>query len=99
MTTFSQLVDEMIVETRRPDLKTEIATYLNQTIREVHFEPSRGNVVHYGENRKETQLTANVDSGYIWDIPNPSTFQGIEAVRFPSQMLGRAEYAPEARPG
>lgn len=99
MTTFSQLVDEMVVETRRPDLRSEIATYLNQTIREVHFEPSRGNVVLYGENRKELEITADTDSGQIWDIPNPALFQAMEAVRFPGQMLYRMEYAPQARPG
>jgi hypothetical protein len=99
MTTFSQLVDEMVVETRRPDLRAEIATYLNQTIREVHFEPSRGNVVHYPANRKEDQITASVDSGQIWDIPNPMTFQTIEAVEFPSLYLGTNGYAHEVTPG
>lgn len=99
MTTFSQLVDELVVETRRPDLRAEIATYLNQTIREIHFEPSRGNVVFYGANRQEVEITASVESGEIWDIPNPGVFQGMEAVRFPDQLLYRLEYAKEARPG
>lgn len=99
MTTFSQLVDEMVLETKRPDIVADIATYLNQTIREVHFEPSRGNVVHYNENRREHQLTATVDNGEIWDIPNPASFQGIEAVRFASTGYGRLEYAQEATPG
>jgi hypothetical protein len=99
MTTFSQLVDEMVIETRRPDLRSEIANYLNQTIREVHFEPSRGNVVLYGENRKEDQITAVSDSAQIWDIPSPTNFQTMEAVRFPSICLGRMEYVQEARPG
>jgi hypothetical protein len=99
MTTFSQLIDEMVIETRRPDLRLEIATYLNQTIREVHFEPSKGNVVLYGENRIEDEITATTDSGQIWDLPNPAIFQAMEAVRFPNCSLGRLEYAPEARPG
>src|SRR4051812_37916301 len=99
MTTFSQLVDEMVVETRRPDLRSEIAVYLNQTIREVHFEPGKGNVVHYAENRKEDQITATSDSGQLWDLPSPQNFQGIEAVRFPDAVCGRMQYAKEARPG
>ena len=99
MTTFSQLVDELVAETKRPDLRTEIATYLNQTIREVHFEPNKGNVVHYGANRLEDQITAVSTNSEIWDIPNPATFQGVEAVRFASNYLGRMEYASEVKPG
>lgn len=99
MTTFSQLVDDMIIETRRPDLRLEIATYLNQTIREVHFEPSKGNVVFYPANRKEDQVIASVDSGQIWDIPNPTTFQGIEAIEFPDICMGVDGYAKEVSPG
>jgi hypothetical protein len=100
MTTFSQLVDEMVIETRRPDLRSEIATYLNQTVREVHFEPSRGNVVFFSENRKEYEVTASTaDSGQTWDTPNPAIFQGMEAVQFPNACAGRLEYAKERRPG
>jgi hypothetical protein len=100
MTTFSQLVDEMVIETRRPDLLSEIATYLNQTIREVHFEPSRGNVVFFNENRKEYEVSVTTAvSGQTWDTPNPSTFQGMEAVQFPNACAGRLEYAKERRPG
>lgn len=99
MTTFSQLVDEMVVETKRPDLRSEIATYLNQTLREVHFEPGKGNVVFYSENRHEIELTASSEQGEIWDIPTPQTFQGIEAVRYPGKYLGRMDYAEEVSPG
>jgi hypothetical protein len=99
VTTFSQLVDEMVIETRRPDLRSEIATYLNQTIREVHFEPGRGNVVHYGANRKEDQISATAEVGQIWDIPNPATFQGLEAVAYPTAVYGRLQFAKEIRPG
>lgn len=99
MITFSQLVDEMVSETRRPDMRAEIATYLNQTLREVHFEPSRGNVIFYAENRQDIQLTATAESGEVWPIPNPATFQGVEAVRFASHYLGRFEFASEINPG
>ena len=98
MTTFSQLVDEVAFETKRPDLLAEIATYLNQTIREVHFEPSRGNVAFYSNNRREFQNVATTETGQIWDIPNPSAFQAIEAVRYPSHYLGRLEFAKEISP-
>jgi hypothetical protein len=40
-----------------------------------------------------------VDSGQIWDIPNPMTFQTIEAVEFPSLCLGTNGYAHEVTPG
>lgn len=99
MTTFSQLVDELVAETRRPDLRSEMATYLNQTIREVHFEPQRGNVVHYTDNRQEIELTADSESAFLWSIPNPQLFQGIEAVRYASHYLGRYEYAEQVNPG
>lgn len=81
-TTFSQLVDKMSLELKRPDLATEIGTYLNQTIRELHFEPTRGNVVHFAENLREDQLTANVSVGFSWMIPNPSVFQALTAVQY-----------------
>lgn len=99
MTTFSQLIDEMVQETKRPDLLEEMIRYLNQTVREVHFEPSRGNVVHYGENRREDEVTATAETGEIWDIPNPATFQAIEAVRYPTNGLGRMDFVPEITPG
>jgi hypothetical protein len=99
MTTFSQLVDEVVKETMRPDLREEIATYLNQTIREVHFEPQRGNVVFYNENRREFEFAATSEIGEIWQIPNPATFQGMEAVRYPNVGLGRLEYVSEINPG
>jgi hypothetical protein len=99
MTTFSQLIDEMVLETKRPDMINEIATYLNQTIREIHFEPGKGNVVFYDSNRKEDQVIADVDSGLVWPIPNPTVFQGIEAVEFPGQLLGKDGFATEVSPG
>jgi hypothetical protein len=100
MTTFSQLVDEVVTETRRPDLRAEIAVYLNQTIREVHFEPSRGNVVFYRENRRELEIVATSADSEIWDLPNPATFQGMEAVRYASMNhLNRLAWAKEINPG
>jgi len=89
----------MVSETRRPDLRTEIATYLNQTIREVHFEPSKGNVVFYRDNRQEIQITAASADAEVWEIANPAIFQGVEAVRYASNYMGRMEYVKEVSPG
>lgn len=100
MTTFSQLVDSAVLEMKRPDLRQEIANYLNQTIRELHFEPQRGNVIHYKENLIEELLTANVDSGFGWDIPNPANFQALAAVKYITVFdhLGGETYAREQTP-
>lgn len=83
--TFSQFVDEMVSETKRFDLGLEIATYINQTVREVHFRSDSGSVLYYRDNLNELQLTANSDSSFSWDIPNPATFQGIVGVQFADQ--------------
>lgn len=101
MTTFSQLVDDIVRETRRPDLSADIADYLNQTIRELHFTPERGAVIHYRENLRELQLTANSDTSFGWDIPRPALFQSMQAVRYDSiyDRNGNHIYASEESPG
>jgi hypothetical protein len=100
MTTFSQLVDKMILETKRPELLPEVVTYLNQTLRELHTEPDRGNAVFFSENLKETQITVTENVGFSWTIPNPSVFQGIMAVRYDGVFTnGNATWAQEIRPG
>lgn len=101
MTTFSQLVDEIVRETRRPDLLADIAEYLNQTIREMHFTPDKGNAILYRENLRELQLVANSESSFTWSIPNPATFQMMQAVRYDSVHShdGKPVYAPERVPG
>lgn len=83
MTTFSQLVDLIVAETKRPDMVTDFATFLNQSIRELHFEPSRGNAVFYEDNYIETQVRVDThDEVFSWPIPNPEIFQNVAAVRF-----------------
>lgn len=101
MTTFSQLVDSIVTEVRRPDLLDDVASYLRQTIRELHFTPEKGNVITYRDNMVEDQLTADSASGFKWAIPNPATFQMMQAVRFDSLFSRDAEfvYAPEVLPG
>lgn len=101
MTTFSQLVDRMVSETKRPDLRAEIVGYLNQTIRELHFEPSRGNVTFYNDNYREESLTVDAADRFSWQVPNPGLFQGMAAVRFDSMFdrSGKRIYAQPLTPG
>ena len=84
MTTLSQLVDEILNETRRPDMRRDIIDYVNQTVREVHNHPANNAVLMYNENLVEELLTASVDSGFGWDIPDPATFQAMQAVQYRS---------------
>lgn len=100
MTTFSQMVDKIVAETLRPDLKNEIGTYLNQTIREVHANPKTNASVKYRDNYKEIALTSNVAEGFYWDIPKPSVFQGICATEYSAVWVdGLNPWAVETRPG
>ena len=100
-TTFSQMIDSAIQELRRPDLLTDATSYLNQTLREVHFEPSKGNTALYRDNRQETQVTATSDTGFSWGVPNPPVFQGLAAVRYDScvDIDGKPKWAIEMNPG
>lgn len=82
MTTFSQLVDKVTREVGRPDLKERAASYLNQTVRELHSEPKRNTSILFAENYLEDQLTSNVDTGFYWDAPRPSRFQALTLVQF-----------------
>lgn len=99
MTTFSQLVDELVLETRRPDMRTEICTYLNQTIRELHFEPTKGNTIFYRENLTEESVIATVADGQGWAQPDPAIWQTMAAVRYDSVFdLGKPVYPPFLTP-
>lgn len=100
MTTFSQLVDKMVAETKRPDMRAEVSTYLNQTLRELHFEPQRGNAVFYRDNYKEQRVEATLDEGFSWAIPRPQVFQAVNAARYDSVWVdGMQVWAREMRPG
>lgn len=101
MTTFSQLVDQMVAEMKRPDLLTEICTYLNQTIRELHFHPATNGAAAYRENRKEIRLTADVATGFQWTQPNPRLFQAMNAAKYDSVLdTDRTpQWATELNPG
>jgi hypothetical protein len=101
MTTFSQLVDKMVAELKRPDLQVEIASYLNQTIREMHIEPTRNNTVLYPSNRKEDQITTTVESGQTWNVPKASTFQGPLVARYENVFDSECQpvWPKEVKPG
>lgn len=83
MNTFSQMVDELVSETKRPDLVSEIARYLNQTIRELHFTDDRNAAIFYHSNLREELLEADSETGFTWTIPEPTTFQQLWGVKYP----------------
>lgn len=101
MTTFSQLVDEMVSETKRHDLVSEISRYLNQTIRELHFSTDRNAIIFFPENFYEELLTPDVESGYTWEIPIPTHFQKMLGVKYSSVLDrdGNPVWAAETTPG
>lgn len=101
MTTFSQLVDEMVSETKRPDLVSEISRYVNQTIRELHFSADRNAALFYPENFREASLTATAEETFTWEIPNPTQFQKMAGVKFPNvyDRDGYPVWATETVPG
>lgn len=100
MTTFSELVDQITGEVRRPDLRADIAQYVNQTIRELHVDPESGNVVTYDENFTEEQITATVETGQTWSAPIPGRFQKMGVVQYASVFVdGYNPFARFVKPG
>jgi len=82
MTTFSQLVDSIVSECKRPDLHSDIQRYLNQTIREVHFSEDRNAILKYAMNFREELVTATLEAAQTWNVPNPANFQQMESVKY-----------------
>lgn len=101
MFTLSQLVDELVEETKRPDLLVDITRFVNQTVRELHFTQDRRAALLFKANFRELQLQADVDSGFSWDVPNPTTFQILAAVQYLSvyDSAGNAVWSVEKTPG
>lgn len=101
MTTFSQLVDELVEELRRPDLLKEIVTYANQTLRELHFDPETNGAIFYRDNLREAIEVTTRDEGHVWQIPRPATFQALLAAKFlsASSRLGEEVWSTETVPG
>lgn len=94
MTTFSQLVDELAAEVVRPDLRTTICSYVNQTIRELHSRRDSGLPVQFASNRVETEVTA-AELPFVWSIPNVARFQSIESIFDPAT----GQYLRQKTPG
>src|SRR5882757_6030616 len=88
MSTFSQIIDELVVEHLRPDLRVTITEYLNQTIREVHNKPVSSSQapdpVLYESNRVEEIFTVP-DTPPSWSIPDVTRFQRFETAWYTSQ--------------
>jgi hypothetical protein len=80
MTTFSQLIDEIALETRRMDLLSMYPSFLNQTIRELHSEPERNCSVVYDANLVEERI--RLDGTNTWEITAVETFQRMQTVRY-----------------
>lgn len=100
MTTFSQLVDDMVLETKRPDMRAEIASYLNQTIRECMMDPETNAAVLLRENYREVAVQATSDLGFRWDVPRLDLLQAIDKVRFASVWVDNQNpYAESVTPG
>jgi len=84
MTTFSQLVDDIAFnEFNRPHMRTLVASFLNQTIRDVHSRKSSRSTVKFGENLRETEFVVTEEPA-IWAIPSIPNFQILEAFYLPS---------------
>lgn len=101
MHTFSQMVDEMVSETKRPDLVNEIARYVNQTIREIHFTSDRNAAVFFTSNLQEAMIVADHDSRLVWEMPDPTRFQKMLGVKYFNSLdsAGDAVWARETSPG
>lgn len=96
MAIFSQVVDDLLRELVRPDLNSMLPGYLTQTIRESHMSAEDRSPVLFPDNRLEVKVIANpvIENAYLWQIPNPSVLQAIEAVYYPSV----SRYANETSP-
>lgn len=85
MSTFSQTVDEFLVEMVRPDLLVFMCDALNQVIREQHIHPDSGMPIFYMDNRVEVEWTVPDPLPAVWSIPSVPRFQFFESAYYPSQ--------------
>jgi hypothetical protein len=99
--TISQLVDELVDETKRPDMLTDLVRFVNQTVRESHFSGDRRAALLFKGNFKELELTATSETGFSWDAPTPAIFQHMAAVQYPEvfDFEGKTIWAMEIQPG
>lgn len=98
MTTFSELVDDVVTQIGRPNLRTRTIKILNNLIYELHYTTQRG-VILYTKNMVEEQVTTTVDQVFAYSTPK--RFQRFMAVRYDSILdyKGKYTYAKEVRPG
>jgi hypothetical protein len=86
MTTFSQIVDELYTELVRPDMIRMLPDYLNQTLRELHYDSRTNTPVFYSDNRQEDELTvtglSDSNTVFLWEIPIVAQLQAIEAIYY-----------------
>jgi len=80
MTTFSALVDDIVQERQRPDMRAAIARYVNQTIRELHIRPGNGAPIRFEANMVEVEVLLTGSAPYTWDIPEAQRFMDVGAV-------------------
>lgn len=95
MATFSELVDSLVSELHRPDRLASIAQAVNATIRELHFatKETGGHPLKYLDNLQELTLQPT-QAATVWDLPSPSTFCAIEAIRCTARGINLAEVRP-----
>ncbi len=79
MSTFSQIVDDMLAEHLRPDMRMTVVAYLNQTIRELHSVRNTSVPILYDSNRHEAALSVDAEP-YLWVIPSVPRFQKLDTV-------------------
>lgn len=98
MTTFSQLVDDVVSGTARTNKQADIARFINQVIREVHTDETGGAIV-YSRNLVETTITATTATTYVW--PVPQGLQSLLTVSYPDLSLleGGNVFPDFIRPG
>lgn len=61
-------------------MRAAIASYTNQTIRDVHFRPNLNSPILYDANRYEDEVTVTSDGMWLWSIPSNTRFQDVEAI-------------------
>lgn len=93
MFTFSQIVDDLIAESVRPDRRPALISALNQTIRELHS-TENSMPVGFADNLVEQSVTADAETGFTYELPNPLYFQKMEAVYY----VAKGNYATMRKP-
>lgn len=94
MPTFSQVVDQVVQERKRPDLIWDAAAWLRADIRRLHSAPNSGSNTVFEANRHEALVTVGGSEPYLWKIPSATRFQLLEAAWNDRAGLYHVERAP-----